>query len=246
MNIKTIQAVTIILFMLTVGLIWLIFDEYPRISIMKNKIKEGNILFQDSEDILKRIKELTVFSGENKDRIEKFDLILPSSEEKANLISNLDNLTKLNGLNILKVSFESSSSASNATKDLDVVKNDFKEIYVNVSMRGTYISFKNFLVAVEKNMRIFDAVSVNFKRELNSEGKIDGGKSYTFNIKLKTYFQPPVNEKNAYKVLNTGKFKNFSADQLGYTREKIFNELAADTAYNINSSAGEIGNEEIY
>jgi Tfp pilus assembly protein PilO len=252
MNIKVIQGATVVFFAITAYLIWQITDIYPQIATLQEDIKTQEADIKDSEDTLKRLKELVAFAAENKESIKKFDLILPGDEEKATLLSNLDNLANANGLSTLKISFDAVSPSAGVVTAADgsvvPATSDYDSRNVRISLRGSYLSFKNFLTAIENNLRVVDITSVDFTPETSSkETEGEGGrKSYTYSIGLKAYLQAPTKGNDIFKLLNAGKFKNFNAKQLGFTKEKVFSELPPYSDYNVNAGVGEIGNPDMY
>lgn len=242
MNIKVVQIATIALFAITAFLIWQIVDSYPQIAVIQENIKAQESTIKDSEETLKRLKGLVAFTAENKESIKKFDLILPPDEERANLLSSLDSLASANGLSTLKIFFEQESVSAQGAESK---KSDFDTINVRMSMRGSYISFKSFLTAIEKNLRVTDIVSADFSSEATAkEG--EEKKSYLFNVGLKTYAQKPVKEENIFKLLSVGKYKNISVKQLNFVKEKVFNGLSLPPNYDVNAGVGEIGNQDIF
>lgn len=255
MNIKVVQASSIVLFLLTGLLIWQISDAYPNIAILQDSIKAQEETLKDSEATLKRLRELVVFTADNKEGIKKFDLILPGELEKENLISNLDNLATSNGLNTLKISFAPeavitfSPEAVASGETTEVKKDDFDARDIKMSVSGSYLSFKNFLAALEKNPRLVDVVSIDFAGEASqgTEEAAEGErKTYSFSLGLKTYLQKPMQENDAFKLLNAGKFKNFNIDQMSFIKEKVFSDLPSFIDYNVNAGVGEIGNKDIF
>lgn len=249
MNIKVIRIATVVFLAISAILISKIINIYPEVGILQDNIKTQETVIKDSKDTLKRLKELAAYITENKESINKFDLILPVDEEKANLLSNLDSLASANGLSTLKIAFEESNNSASGQQGAAgaASKNyDFDSRSIKMSMRGSYLSFKNFLVAIEKNLRVLDIVSVDFSAESSSKEAEGERKTYSYNVGFKTYLQKPPKEENIIKLLSSGKFKNFTAKQLNFTKEKVFSDLPLFSDYNVNAGAGEIGNQNIF
>ncbi|MBU4141548.1 type 4a pilus biogenesis protein PilO [Patescibacteria group bacterium] len=246
---KGVQIATIVFLIISVVLIWQIINAYPEIGILRDKIKTQEMITEDSEDTLKRLKELISFTAKNKEIINKFDLVLPADEDKANLLSNLDSLASASGLSTLKIVFEESSNPAGEKQGAAgaLPKNyDFDSRTVKMSLRGSYLSFKNFLAAIEKNQRVMDIVFVDFSSDSSSK-EIEGErKTYSYNIELKTYLHNPLKEQNIAKLLSSAKFKNFTAKNLNFINEKVFGGLFLSPDYNINTGVDEIGNQDIF
>lgn len=249
LNIKGIQIATVIFLIISVVLIWQIFNIYPEIGILRYKIDTQEMDVRDSEDTLRRLKEFIGFFKKNEEIIHKFDLILPASEDKANILSNIDSIASANGLVALRIGFVENSKSVNERKPKAgaVVKTpDFDSISIKMSLRGSYVSFKKFLIAIEKNLRVMDVVSVNFSDDQTFVKTEESTKVYSYDIELKTYLHKPIKEENVIKLLSGGKFKSFTVRNLDFTKEKTFSGLFLGAGYNINTKANEIGNQNIF
>lgn len=248
MNIKGVQIATIVLLAASVVLVWQITDIYTEKDILRGKIDAQETIVKDSEDALKKLNNFIDFTEENKEAINKFDLILPADEDKASLLANLNGLAIANGLSALKIIFDDKAKPAIAQNDTAVKIQDFDTQIVKMSLRGGYISFKNFLASVEKNLRVADVAVVDFAAESSSKGAEvkEEIKTYSYNIELKTYFFKPLKEENIAKLLNSGKFMNFTAKDLSFTKEKIFKDLFLPSDHNLNTGVDEIGNQNIF
>lgn len=248
-GIKSIQIASVAFLIISAVLIWQIAENYPQIGILQDKIKAQEMVVKDSEDTLKRLKEFIVFTEKNKEIINRFDSILPADEYKPNLLSDLDSLANTNGLSTLKIGFEENIKPANGEKNTAGSlhkNNDFDSRSIKMSLRGSYFSFKNFLSAVEKNLRVMDVVSVDFSADSSSKETEGEKKSYSYNIELKTYLSKPLSGESIDKLLNNENFKNFTVKDLNFTKEKLFNDLFLSPGYNVNTGADEIGNQDIY
>lgn len=249
LKIKGMQIATIVFLIISVVLIWQIINAYSEIGILRDKIKTQELTAKDSEDTLKRLKEFIAFTAKNKEIVNKFDLVLPADEDKANLLSNLDSLASANGLSTLKIVFEESSNLAGEKQGAAgaLPKNyDFDSRTVKMFLRGSYFSFKNFLAAIEKNQRVADIVSVDFSSDSSSKETEGEKKTYSYNVDLKTYLYKPSKEQNIVELLCSAKFKNFTAKNLNFINEKIFGGLFLSPDYNINTGVDEIGNQDIF
>ncbi len=244
---KGAQIATVVFLTLLVVLIWQIINAYPEIGILQDKIKTQEVFIKDSEDTLKKLKEFVDFTAKNKEIISKFDLILPAGEDKANLLSNMDSLASANGLSVLKIVFEENDNSASERQGAAgaAPKNyDFDSIIIKMSLRGSYFSFKNFLAAIEKNLRVMDVISVDFSGD--SSSKEEEVKAYSYNVELKTYLYKSLGKENIAKLLSGGKLRNFTVKNLNFTKEKPFNDLFLSSDYNIDTGADEIGNRDIF
>lgn len=243
------KITSIIFLLITIVLIWQIFNIYPEIILAQENIKNEETKVKDLEIILQKIGGLIGFAAENKENIGKFDIILPAVEDKANLLSALDNMASANGLVALKINFnEKAKAGSNQQPSLDSASEnaDFQTVNVQISLRGSYPSFKNFLTAIENNLRLMDAVSVEFSSDSSKEKEEGNTGVYSYNVELKTYLGNSLKEKNIAELMNNAKFKNFTVESLNFIKEKKFTDLLLSSGYDVNIGNEEIGNEKIF
>lgn len=246
---KSIKIITAVFFIITVIAIWQTIEIYPDIDIIKREIEAQKDANKDSENTLQRATEFINFASKNQEIINKFSLILPLGEDKANLLSTLESMSSANGLNAMKISFEGEKPVNQqqSAKEVNQQKYDFETKTIAMSLRGSYSSFKNFLVMAENNLRIMDIVLIDFSSGAANNSKEAGGaQEYSYNIKIKTYLYNPPKEGSIAKMLSSGKFKNFAVNDLGFVKEKPFNDLVLSPDYNINIDQSEIGNQNIF
>jgi Tfp pilus assembly protein PilO len=250
MNIKIVQIITVILLGSSFYLIYEVVNTYPDINIYKDKIKAQELTVTNSRDILQRTEELVSFTAKNKEVVARFDSILPANEDKANLLSSLDNLAYSNNLGTTKIGFK---ETDNSKKSDSSASNDFSTSTIRMSVRGSYISFKNFLDAIEKNIRVLDVVSVNFtlispskKDDEKDQDQKNNIKTYSYEIVLKSYLFKPAKTENVARLLSTGQFINFSLKNLNFSNEKVFRSLQVPDGYNVDAASDEIGNQDIF
>lgn len=230
-------------------LIWQAHSAYPNIFIIQGEINSQETIINDAEKTLRRIRDFTGFAQKNKEVISRFDLILPDSEDKPNLLSVLDGMASSRSLIVLSISFGKEANTKSSQQDVLAVDSEsynFNSIDITMSLRGNYSSFNDFLLAIEKNLRVMDVVSVDFSGGSYLELKEGEKKIYSYNIKLKTYFKKSAEEKNITKLLSSEKFKNFTVESLNFTKEKTFGELFSSSDFNINIKEDEIGSRNLF
>lgn len=249
MKIKSVQIITVILLVLSIVLMIQISNIYPDTSIIQGKIKNQEQTVIDSKDILGRIEKLIIFTAENKTTIRKFDSILPADDDKANLLSSLDSLARSNNLGTIKISFKEESEANPqqpGAEGVATTANDFDTRIIKMSIRGSYVSFKNFLAVIENNVRVMDVKSFDFTPSSSLKEEEQGPKVYSYNIELKTYQYKSSKADNVSRLLSSGKFKSFAIENLNFANEKVFKSLELPSSYNIDTGVDEIGNRDIF
>lgn len=248
MNPNIQKILTIVFLLSSAAFIWQILDIYPQIAITEADIKTQEDQVKDMEDSKIKLKEFADYVSENREIVEKFNTILPVEDDKANLLSSLDNLANVSGLGTIKISFDDNAKPANSqpAEASAESKNDFDAKTVQMTLRGNYAAFKNFLAAVEKNMRIADIISVDLGGDSQVKTEEEDNKVYSYSIALKTYFHKDIKEKNIIKALRSEKLKNFSVKKLNFAKEKIFSDLLLPSEYNINAGVDEIGKQNIF
>lgn len=249
MDLKIAKISAVSFLIISFVLIWQIFNIYPEVDVMSEKIKEKEAVVKDSENTLRRAKEFIDFASKNQETIDKFNIILPGSEDKANLLSTLENIASINGLNTLKIIFEDDSNIANgavAAGSEAQKKYDVESKKIRIFLRGTYPSFKSFLVMVGNNLRIMDVVSVDFSAVSGGKEGEEIKKEYLFEVKIKAYLYSIPREGKIAGILSSLKFKNFTVNDLGFVKEKMFSDLVLSPRYNIDIGESEIGNPDVF
>jgi Tfp pilus assembly protein PilO len=104
--------------------------------------------------------------------------LLPSSPQSTLLLVNVDDLTNQSNMTLKRISIQESSSmpATSQKSDKSLASLNFQ-----ISVSGSYNSFRSFLKAVEASRRIIDIEQITF-----TPAKKD---SYEFSLQGRTYWQ---------------------------------------------------------
>lgn len=156
---------------------WVLWPLYGNIQAA-TKLREKN------RDNLVQRKKLT----ENMERLisqyneRELDIVslnkaIPNGQNIPELLVNLEAIASENGLIFENVNF----------KPKDLKAPGIKTLVIDVSVKGSYSNFLNYLKALEKSLRIFDVTSVAFTGispgQINA--KID---NLGFSLKISTYY----------------------------------------------------------
>lgn len=148
-----IVSVGIILAIILV-IVFLIFPQISRVKNLSLKIKEIKTNLSQKNDLLNKIDEKIAEYNKLTQKIQKINLAFPSQKQKAELIVQLESLTKETGLALKSINFNESKKGEE--------KGAYRVLNISLSLSGTYQAFKNFLVSLEKNIRLMDVQSVSF------------------------------------------------------------------------------------
>jgi len=134
------------------------------------------------------LEKLTRLYSDNKESIDKINFILPRERDLPNLIIQLEALVLEQGLLLeqleLSVAEEGTSGKAEELRTTKTTAMNYHTVDINLGFMGNYSAFKNFLKAVEENMRLMDVDSISFSPESEENPGI-----FKFNLRLKTYYE---------------------------------------------------------
>lgn len=144
----------------------------------------------DNQDFLATVKELTQAYENNKENIDKIDLILPTKEDIPNLLVQVESLVFEQGLILDKLEVTAPPEETGGTISAEDVRarkenpvTKYETLNISLSFTGDYSALKNFLKAAEENMRLIDIDSISMSQEAENIG------IFKFDLSLKTYYQ---------------------------------------------------------
>lgn len=152
----TIALIAAIIFVV----VFLITPLYDTINIKKTEIKEKEEITAALQVLAAKSDQWREIFTQEKDNIARANLALPGEKNVSDLIVSLDSLAGLNGIDILSINVKDVAQKRRA---LAQNVSAFEVLEVSLLMRGTYPVFKSFLSDMEKNIRIIDVQSINFK-----------------------------------------------------------------------------------
>ena len=168
MNPKTVIIFAIIAFagVVLFTLVWPKIGEIQELhSEFKNKQSDVRIISQRVQTTSEAIAQFDSISDSDIDMVES---ALPDEADLPNLFILTHNLISSSGL---------------IGENIEIKKRR-DGIGINVTLRGSYGSFKQFLLEVEKSLRIFDVESIDFS---SSAIKSSGLDILTFKVKMQTW-----------------------------------------------------------
>lgn len=184
----------IILIALIFGGIYFWIPKYRQFNETRLLVKEWKNLLQEKEKYFSRLsKDLTRLKEEYGSEIKIIDLALPNDpsifktfilikEEslKNDLVVSKFKIANLSSLGSLKKTVDSPTFSISDDKKMTI-----KETLMDVSLMGSYSSFKKFLSSLEENARLFSVESISFSSVSKKEK--EEARETIFNLKIKTY-----------------------------------------------------------
>jgi len=191
-ELKNQRALIILLGLALVGSI-IYFGIIPLIkSIQEEKIDYLKLQYSIDQE-KKILGDLRDLIGEYKkyeaSTFKKLNKILPNNIDQSIILVQLDALAFSNGASLQSLNFGTPTQVSVAS--LGGGQQVINSIPINVSVVGNYLSVKNFLNALYKNLRLLEIDSANFQSpEKTEKGEI----LYTVNISLRAFYKGRVGE----------------------------------------------------
>jgi len=161
---------------LMVAIIFIILEMaipfYNQIGLTNLRLIEQKVALENNQKTLNSFNDLFKKYKLLGDDINKLNLVVPNKENSDEIIVNLEAMAKENGIFLDSVAFQSRASQSSASADLGKV--NILQISLNAS--GSYEAFRNFVKALENNLRIMDIKLVKFgQQEQQGDFKINLG-----------------------------------------------------------------------
>lgn len=128
----------------------------------------------ETNKLLSRYKSLA-------DLESSFASAIPTTEEIPSLINQISGLAKLNKITVSSIDFQ--YPPLDTKKQSELIK-PFSTIRTSVKFSGTYLDMKNFIAALESNVRLMDVASISIS---------DGGKKnnpvLSYALTVDAYYQ---------------------------------------------------------
>ena len=135
-------------------LFWtLLMPAYDNVMAQRDAIAERADIIKERTDIIANIKTLTLEYANRSTDIARFASIVPAQKSAPELISSIQALATQNGLQLTTIAL------SGGTTNQDV--NPYQGQPIDLGLNGDYLAFKSFLIALERNIRLIDIISIS-------------------------------------------------------------------------------------
>ena len=155
-----------------------------------NEISEQNLLSNEQQIAQEFQGLLTTYKGDGA-QVQAVSVALPVGPDVANALAQIYGIAGSNNVSVqnLSISTNQGQTASGSSGQGGIVK-PAGTLSFSLSLTGSYENFKNFLRALESNIRIFDVKQVSFQAANTSGGK-GVADLFTYNLSVDTYYQSP-------------------------------------------------------
>lgn len=161
---------------------------------LRKRVENEKNLLTEKQEFITRIENLESSYQANEDVLKKLDYIIANGPDVPNLIVQLEALVAEGGMSLSNVNFSITEEKIGSEKAKEVraggeakpeqALKGYNSVIIDIKIGGDYLGFKNFLQAVEENMRLIDIESITFTPK-----EIGGAGGFEFNVILQAYYQ---------------------------------------------------------
>lgn len=169
-----------------------ILPAYQEAKVLRQEVASEEDSLQRKKDLISQIEALTEKFQQSQDKVEKINLIVPQDPNIPEAIIQLESLAARSGMILGSIDLGAQKSGQLQRRGEDISDEEtsedglrYKTLLMKQKVIGSYSSFKNYLKAVEENMRLIDVVSVIF----SSPGSEDGRSVFEYTLSLNAYWQ---------------------------------------------------------
>ncbi|MBI2052052.1 MAG: type 4a pilus biogenesis protein PilO [Candidatus Sungbacteria bacterium] len=178
-------------------MVWLVtIPVWTEISELRKEVSLKKKSIELERQVIEKLNAINQVLDSQKSNVERLEQAIPSSEFKPEMISIMENLASQNGLNLSKIDVKSAMDDTSARTPgsrpvISSGKEMTKTLTVDVNSSGNYNSFKSWLGAVEKSLRLMDVTKISFDvtQSKTAEGEIIPGVDpiIDYSVSMKTY-----------------------------------------------------------
>jgi len=187
----------IICFILIVLAIWIgwqyLMPAFGKVTELRNEQAVWQKKLSETQELSKKLETLRKKYNNMINESEKIAQAIPSGQDIPGLLVQLEGLASQNGLVMDNVNFSVADDAKNKPKNQTAGSGTktvagVKTLSINMGLSGGQTAFKEFLKAVENNLRIMDVSSFSLAGQ-SSISTIAGASGEGFKVSLNAYFR---------------------------------------------------------
>lgn len=184
--------ILIVLILALIVFVWQVFwPAYGRVALLRQERDVWQEKLNDTNSLSQKLRELEKKYDNLGSGVERMAMAVPQNEDIAILLVQLEALTSQNGLIMNSVAFfaptkkQAGGAANSVAKNESAAAAGAKITIIDLSLSGTQSALKNFLNAVENNLRIMDLSVLSFDAQSSfaASGLTD------FHILINAYYQ---------------------------------------------------------
>ena len=150
-----------------------------RVEMKEIALKKQTISLE--KQVIDKLNSINQILDSQKDNVARLEQAIPGDELKPELLSIMESLANQSGLALITIEVDIPTSnagtravaRTNETGSAGSLKT-LKTLKITMQVLGTYSSFKSWLEAIEKNLRISDVSSISFAvgKKKSAEGEV--------------------------------------------------------------------------
>jgi len=119
------------------------------------------------KQVIQKLNSISQVLDTQKSNVERLNQAIPTEDQQPEILSMIENISSQNGLNLISLDITTPEEAPLPSgvkaRNLPIKKQLLKQLQVTTNLEGNYASLKNWLTAMEKNLRIMDVNKITFK-----------------------------------------------------------------------------------
>jgi len=142
-------------FLITIAgiIFWiLLMPLYDNTMAQREAVTQRAEIIETKSDIIANINATTKEYTDRSSDIARFASIVPAVKSAPEIVSSIQALATQNGLQLKSISLSGNINQS---------INPYQEQSVGLELNGDYLAFKSFLMALERNIRLIDVLSID-------------------------------------------------------------------------------------
>lgn len=186
------NIISLISFIVSLILIFVfVFPLYSSVKIMRLESSQKHEEIEKLKELLAKVEKIKSNYQNVAEEIEKVFLALPEEKDVPELLVQFEKLAVSNGLLLESIKFgeiskkKESDSSSRSKKILSIFPNSIVELKIT----GSYSAFKNYLKALEKNVRSMDVYSIKFSSSIKKYNLFSDLGIFEFDLGVNVYYQ---------------------------------------------------------
>ena len=182
------QALTIIIFLAITALVaWEYFmPAFNDVSFLRQDLSDWQAKLNNAQDLSKKLEDLKKKYDNMTAAADRIEQAVTKNANFPALLVQMEDLSSKNGLVLEGVAFNVVKDKKTKTKTSASSVAGAKVLAMDLSLNGSQSSLKNFLKAIETNLRIMDVSVISFGEQKIGVGVSTG---QDFKVSLATYFR---------------------------------------------------------
>lgn len=185
---KLLAGLFIVIIAFGIGFL-LLKPSYSQVKNLRTEVKNKEESLAAKQRLFEDIKQLQAQYEEIQEKTKRVLYALPQQADVASLLVQLEAIASQNGMIFESVDFQKEQIVEERVGQKARVVLPYKTIEIRAEVTGSYNALKNYLKAVESNVRLSDVESIVFSpAEKAQELNLPVG-TYSFSLKINSYYQ---------------------------------------------------------